>query len=231
MRRNAFSLVELLVVIGIIAILIALLLPALRKAKLAAQQVQCLSNLRQIGQATIMYANDHQGELPHRYGTWYAPHTLRDLAGGDLNESLVDRYLGGQRNVMFCPGPLYAYANPQHVWTPEEPSDYTVNNVGYAYFHTPGRASYVITSNPLPNRMSRIKSGYALWGCLTLIEHAPRPKVWFGHSEPGVVQQPKGMNSVFADGSAAWVPWGELEAFFYYNVTCHQYYFWPKPPK
>src|SRR5690554_3312370 len=110
MRRNAFSLVELLVVIGIIAILIALLLPALRKAKLAAQQVQCLSNLRQIGQATIMYANDHQGELPHRYGTWYAPHTLRDLAGGDLNESLVDRYLGGQRNVMFCPGPLYAYA-------------------------------------------------------------------------------------------------------------------------
>ena len=65
-RRShvAFTLVELLVVIGIIALLISVLLPALRKATMAARSVQCLSNLRQISTASIMWANDHNGFMP-----------------------------------------------------------------------------------------------------------------------------------------------------------------------
>lgn len=65
-RRSGFTLVELLVVIGIIAILVAILLPALQKARDHAMRAACLSNLRQLGQVAHLYAVDNKGWFPYR---------------------------------------------------------------------------------------------------------------------------------------------------------------------
>jgi prepilin-type N-terminal cleavage/methylation domain-containing protein/prepilin-type processing-associated H-X9-DG protein len=70
MKRNAFTLVELLVVIGIIALLIAILLPSLNRARDSAQAVQCSSNMRQIGQTMLMYVNDYNLYIPMYEDHW-----------------------------------------------------------------------------------------------------------------------------------------------------------------
>jgi prepilin-type N-terminal cleavage/methylation domain-containing protein/prepilin-type processing-associated H-X9-DG protein len=70
LRRKGFTLVELLVVIGIIALLISILLPSLNRARETANRVKCGSNMRQIGQAILLYANENKGAYPRtRYNS------------------------------------------------------------------------------------------------------------------------------------------------------------------
>jgi prepilin-type N-terminal cleavage/methylation domain-containing protein/prepilin-type processing-associated H-X9-DG protein len=66
---GAFTLVELLTVIAIIGILAALLMPALEKSKARARRIQCVSNLREMGLATHLFANDHGGKFPTQVST------------------------------------------------------------------------------------------------------------------------------------------------------------------
>lgn len=76
MKKRGFTLVELLVVIGIIAVLISILLPALNRARASANTVKCLANLRSIGQSIMIYTNQHKGTLP--YGRWDASSAVPD---------------------------------------------------------------------------------------------------------------------------------------------------------
>ena len=99
-RRAAFSLIELIVVIGIIAILIAFLLPMLRVARESARTVQCSSQLRQIGFAIQQYANANQGKTP----AWSTRHEWPNDPTGEYDPIygwvgpgwpiLIERYLG-----------------------------------------------------------------------------------------------------------------------------------------
>jgi prepilin-type N-terminal cleavage/methylation domain-containing protein/prepilin-type processing-associated H-X9-DG protein len=103
-RRRAFSLVELLTVIGIIAILLALLMPALSSARRNAQTVQCASNLRQLTAAMISYATEFRGKFPPNTAPlgmfWYNADEIGRHVRAPI--MLADQTLGG--GVFVCPG-------------------------------------------------------------------------------------------------------------------------------
>src|SRR5687767_568898 len=90
--RNGFTLVELLVVVGIIAVLVSMLLPALNKARAQAQKTACLSNLRQLGVGMRMYANDHADRLPNSNPA----NTVNDWSATNrVLVALYERYVKG----------------------------------------------------------------------------------------------------------------------------------------
>ncbi len=115
--QNGFTLIELLVVIAIIAILAAMLLPALGRAKVKAQQTDCASRLKQIGTAIEMYANDHGEFLPG--SVWAGATASYDIGSDDQVVWYLTRYIAAPdpaddeqiAQLFICPGFLHHAPN------------------------------------------------------------------------------------------------------------------------
>ena len=104
--RPGFTLVELLVVIGIIALLVSILLPALGKAREQGNAIKCLSNLRQLGIAFVGYTNESRGYYPFHadIGGINREDWIYWQAGRDISESAVARHVGSADRAVFrCP--------------------------------------------------------------------------------------------------------------------------------
>ena len=151
-----FTLIELLVVIAIIAILAALLFPALSKGKNRAGRIQCMSNLRQVTMSLIMYADNNNQRFPQMsVGNW----------AWDIPKDVADKMSeGASSKIFYCSGCGFTESDFIAQWNefihnPPTTNDFRV--VGYA-FTFPGTASVMVTNqNPsiLPSEITDPKTG------------------------------------------------------------------------
>lgn len=125
-NKRGFTLIELLVVISIIALLLSILLPALGRAKAAAQSVVCLSDLKQAGYVSITYASENKNKMQHH---WWA----KDSDGSTF-QSKVNANPELYRKIMWMYAAEGYYQDPKFMLCPAAPKTLNPPEIGTAQF-------------------------------------------------------------------------------------------------
>lgn len=207
-RSRGFTLVELLVVIGIIALLISILLPSLAKARESAKRVQCLSNLRQVHQSLILYALKYKDAAPLGYLDGFKQWNFYILGASPravLLGLLYPANLMPEPEVFYCPSakyPAFQFDTIENPWPPNgKPLPNPFFLVRVCYSPRPvlsWSSSGLSVPSPVP-RLSKLNN---------LAIYADNVSDSFQINDRHVA----GINVLYGNGAAKWIPRSSFQA-------------------